>query len=412
MLSRLSAFIQSASFLETSRRDPRYFTRQRDLTFPYLIAFLLSGVQGAVQAELDAFFALLARRTRLCRVITASAFSKARSHLFANVFDPLNAELLRLVDEGIPAQPRWLGLRVLAADASKVRLTLLDQEGKRCIRDATLFGLFRPGIELFDSLILHCALVGERQMLFERLDRLAQHDMLVLDRGYPGAWLVAVLLHRKIPFCMRCDSSSTFSAITQFMRSGQNEALVSLPPPNRKDAADYECPRFASTVRLIRQVTPEGKVRVLMTSLLDATAYPAAAFTNLYHRRWRIEEAFKRLKHRLNLEQVSGLTWLAACQDVGAKMVCDNLSALASYLAAEQNLEPDSPWRVNRTLAFNTLRRVLPRVLAGVLQITSRMAAELFSEITKNLQKFLSGRSRPRPKRPKPHRSHAYKPAV
>ena len=74
-------------------------------------------------------------------------------------------------------------MRVLAADASKVRLTLLNAEGKRCVREATLFGLFRPGIELFDSLILHSPLVGERQMLFERLDRIDRHDMLLLDRG-------------------------------------------------------------------------------------------------------------------------------------------------------------------------------------------------------------------------------------
>ncbi|MBP8787140.1 MAG: transposase, partial [Azonexus sp.] len=33
-----------------------------------------------------------------------------------------------------------------------------------------------------------------------------------------------------------------------------------------------------------------------MTSLLDSAQYPAPAFADLYHRRWRIEEAFKRLK--------------------------------------------------------------------------------------------------------------------
>jgi len=377
-----------------------------------LIAFLLSGVRGAVQTELDAFFALLARRTRLCREVTASAFSKARSHLRANIFDPLNDELLRLVDEHLPEPPRWQGLRVLAADASKVRLTLLDSEGKRRVREATLFGLFRPGIELFDSLILHSPLVGERQMLFERLDRLGADDMLVLDRGYPGAWLVAALLNRGVPFCMRCDSSSSFSAITQFMRSGQDDAVVNLPPPNRRDAADYECPRQISAVRLIRQVTPEGKVRVLMTSLLDSARYPATEFADLYHRRWRIEEAFKRIKHRLNLEHTSGLTWLAACQDTGAKMVCDNLNALAAYLATEHHLASDSPWRVNRATAFSHLRRLLPRVLAGVISMTSRIAAQLFFEITKNLQKFWPDRTRPRPARPKPHKSHAYKPSV
>ncbi len=49
MLSRLADFIQSPAFREAARRDPRHFTRQRDLPFPELIAFLLSGVRGAVQ---------------------------------------------------------------------------------------------------------------------------------------------------------------------------------------------------------------------------------------------------------------------------------------------------------------------------------------------------------------------------
>ncbi|MBL0351619.1 MAG: hypothetical protein IPP03_02585 [Dechloromonas sp.] len=81
------------------------------MPFTNLIAFLLTGIRGAVQAELDSCFALLAGRTRLCRAITASAFSKARSHLVANLFEPLNTELLRLVDEVVPQQPDWQGLR-------------------------------------------------------------------------------------------------------------------------------------------------------------------------------------------------------------------------------------------------------------------------------------------------------------
>ncbi len=88
---------------------------------------------------------------------------------------------------------------------------------------------------------------------------------------------------------MRCGSSSSFKAVTEFMRSGLDEALVTLPPPNTQDAIDYECPRQPSTVRLIRQVTPDGQLRVLMTSLLDADPWD---FTALYHQRWRIEEAF------------------------------------------------------------------------------------------------------------------------
>ncbi len=42
----------------------------------------------------------------------------------------------------------------------------------------------------------------------------------------------------------------------------------------------------------------------LKSLLLDGKRYPAAAFGALYQRRRRIEEAFKRQKHRLRLEAV------------------------------------------------------------------------------------------------------------
>ena len=49
MLFRLADFIQSTAFREAARRDSRNFTRSRGLPFTDLIAFLLSGVRGAVQ---------------------------------------------------------------------------------------------------------------------------------------------------------------------------------------------------------------------------------------------------------------------------------------------------------------------------------------------------------------------------
>ena len=84
---------------------------------------------------------------------------------------------------------------------------------------------------------------------------------------------------------------------------------------------------------MIRVVTPNGKIHVLMSSLFDSERYPAADFAAIYHGRWRIEESFRRLKHRLGLEHTSGLSWHAARQDFGAKAICDNLNALAAHVA-------------------------------------------------------------------------------
>jgi hypothetical protein len=404
--------LSSQALLETNRLAPQFFTRCRALPFATVLAFLLCGVRGAVQAEPDGFFALLAQRTRLLRVVTAQAFSKARHQIRADVFERVNQALLGLVREQI-GFTRWQGMRLVAADASHVRLTLFDPQRRvRYIKEAVAFGLFLPGLELFERFTLHEPLCDERQMLVEHLDALAADDLLLLDRGYPSAWLVALLIDRNIPFCMRCDvESAGFNAVRRFMRSGQHEAIVSLPAPGIREATDYECPRHPPRVRLIRQVTPQGKVRVLMTSLFDAERFPVEASAQLYHQRWRIEEAFKRIKHRLNLEHTSGLSWLAARQDFGAKAVCDNLSALAAWCAAERHLEPDSAWRINRSLAFNTLRRILPRALVTAT-LSPRILAEVLSQIALNLQKFVPERHRPRTPRDKPHKFHAYKPAV
>jgi IS4 transposase len=59
-------------------------------------------------------------------------------------------------------------------------------------------------------------------------------------------------------------------------------------------------------MRLLRLVTPDGQIQVVATDL-PAQYFPANVFVYLYHQRWRIEEAYKWLKHHANLEGVPGL---------------------------------------------------------------------------------------------------------
>jgi hypothetical protein len=193
------------------------------------------------------------------------------------------------------------------------------KDGIRSIVKGMAFGLYLPGIELFLDFRLHEPLCDERQMFFEAIDCLGPDDLLLMDRGFPCRWLVSVLTVRHLHFCIRCDLFRGFKVVREFLMSGQSEQVVVLRAPSARDAEDYECPATPTTVRLVRVVTPNGRVHVVMTSLLDPVAFPAAAFADLYHGRWRIEEAFKRIKHRLQLEHTSGLSWHAARQDFGAR---------------------------------------------------------------------------------------------
>jgi len=378
------------------------------------MACLLGGYTSKVQSELDAFFANLANRADLVREVSAQAFAQGRKQVSATAFGLLNDHFLTLVNEHF-GLPLWNGLRVVAGDATVLRLTLFGKarDGKpfaRHVVDAIGFALYLPGIEMTLAAKLYSPDVGERQMLFEHLDKLRHNDILVLDRGYPAYWLFAALTQRGRHFCMRADSLN-FGAIRTFRRSGLVEQIVTLPAPDKQDALDYEIAATPCQVRLIRQVFGQ-KVRVLVTSLLDLDAYPAHQFGALYHSRWRIEEAFRRIKHRLALEHLSGMSWLAAQQDFGAKILCDNLNALAVHAASEA-LDPNIRDRyfINRGDTFSRIKRTLGRWLLQGLDALDNVAS-VFDQLIKNLVQIKPNRSYPRHSTQKPHLSHAYKKSV
>jgi hypothetical protein len=369
-----------------------------------MLVTMISGFKAGVQAELNGFFAHLANQADFTREASAQAFSKARKQFSHLAFAHLNQQFMMLVSSNLTV-PRWNGLRVVAADASKMQMFLQDAS-HRFVREVIAFALYLPGLEMTLSAELYSASIGERQMLFEHLHKLNTNDLLVLDRGYPARWLIAHLTQRCIHFCMRVDQTG-FVAVRDFLRSGATEKIITICKPKTIDCIDYECKPTPTQVRLVRVITPNGGLYVVMTSLLDSLAYPAADFASLYHSRWRIEEAYKRLKHRIALENTSGLTWLAAQQDFGAKIIADNLHAL-TVLEAEGYDSIKEGYKINRTYAFSHLKRCLPRWLLVALPTTEQLLVTL-AELVKNLIQVKPNVSKPRPEHPKPHRKHAYK---
>ena len=250
---------------------------------------MVSGMCASVQSELDLLFAQLDEHPARSRQVSAQAFSQARRGFSASLFELANERLLQLAQPRVDAF-RWSGLRVIAGDGSRLKVS--TRRDAELSPDHFAFALYMPGAELMLHASLHRADSSERQMLFDALDLIRPHaDLLVLDRGYPGNALVAAMVQRERHFCMRVDASG-WKSVEQFRKGELAESLVTLAPPKARDASLYGISRTATTVRLIRDVTPTGHVRVLMTSLLDSRRYPAAAFADLYHQRWRVEEAF------------------------------------------------------------------------------------------------------------------------
>jgi Transposase DDE domain len=410
LFSDLSAHLQSPDFLATARHrlHPTAFTRNRKLPLPALVALLLTGMRKSVQAELDEFFAHLHQQAQLVHQVSAQAFAIARAKLSSSAIPLLNDWLIKRA-EHYGFVSLWNGLRLVAADASTVRFGLRASHVKRAaLADQIAFGLFLPGSELMLATSLHSVHESERQMLFEHLDRLASGDLLLLDRGYPCRWLVAVLNQRAIPFCMRVEKSGNtgFACVRDFLRSGLGEQIVTLSAVCAQDVLDFECPAVPQQVRLIRHIAPSGEIRVLMTNLFDVARFPASQFADLYHQRWRIEEAFKRLKHRLNLEHVSGLSQQAVAQDVAAKVLCDNLQALTTLTARDDAQLPASN-RINHAYVFTALKPLLPALLLGKKVV--KLLRNVLKLIAKQTYLHRENLAKPRRSRPKPHKHMAQK---
>ena len=65
----------------------------------------------------------------------------------------------------------------------------------------------------------------------------------------------------------------------------------------------------------------------MLVTNLPLADFPVEVFGDLYQQRWRIEESYQRLNHRVKSERTSGLTQHAVLIDVHAKVLADNLNA-------------------------------------------------------------------------------------
>ena len=185
---------------------------------------MLSGMCTSVQASLDDLFAQTRTSGVRLRACSDRAFAKRRRGFSAQLFDRLNDELIGLARPLIDAH-RWQGLRVVAADGS--RLQVSTRRGADLHADHYAFALYLPGAELTLQAALHPADGSERQMLFEALAATAADDLLVLDRGLIGNTMAAMLAQAQRPFCMRVDASG-WTCVKHFLRSGQAQRIVQL----------------------------------------------------------------------------------------------------------------------------------------------------------------------------------------
>ncbi len=415
--------IHSQNFLLKFRKSDNDFTRNRKLPFHLLILFLLNMIRASLQNELDNFYKLINNSDIDISYITKSAFTKARKKLKHQAFIELNNEMIQFYYSNTRTLT-WKGFYLKGVDGTMFILPKskelvqhfgeIEMTSGKTLVEANVSQIYDCLNGVTTSSLICSTEIGERRMLENQLNSLNHNDFLILDRGYPAFWLFALLVSRELNFCTRIETEK-WKVVKEFYESDDKDKLVVLNPSSR---AKRNCKEKGISVeplalRLVKIELDSGETEILVTTLVDRRKYKYVIFKDLYHHRWPVEEDFKVMKHRIEIENFSGKTVESIYQDFYAKVFTKNLTAILKKGAQEQVNEKCKKrklrYKVNFTNALSKMKNTI--VILFIRDNMEVLLGKLLELITKEIEAVRPDRKFERGPKKLNKRFHlAYKP--
>jgi hypothetical protein len=353
--------------------------------------------KGSYQDELDNFFKTLNHLEVAERIVTKGALTKAREKLNYQAFIELNGHMASHYYSYFPTAS-WYGFNLMAVDGSTLRLPdepeIIEhfgvwniKKGDRPCPKARISQMFDVKNRVTVDALITPKKDGERELAAFHFLKLMPNDLILLDRGYPAFWLFKLIMTMDANFCARV-SCTKWKVIRKFYHSGQQERIVKLcsTPLSSLKCAEMGFDKNPIKVRLIRVELSTGETEILITSLTDMDKYQQNIFADLYHLRWPVEEDYKTMKCRLQLENFSGKSVRSVYQDFHAKVFSKNFTAIIANTTKDE-IEKMSERR-NFQYQIN-FAQALSKMKHTIVLLFTRPIEKVKSLITK-LQKIFS----------------------
>jgi len=410
LIKFIKNIIFSEEFLEKSRYSQKDFTRKRSLSFTNLFLFLINLLKGSYQDELDGFSKAAGNEEIYKRKVSGAAVSKARRKIRPEAFTELNHSMINFFYNNSP-HLTWNGFNLIAIDGSTAKLPKTDEISEHfgCLNtsDGIPVPMARVS-QMYDVLnkISIDAIVspkknGERELAAQHILNLMPNDLLLMDRGYPARWLFKLILSQKGNFCARVPYN-TWNITKKFYRSGKYDQTVKIPltPKAIKRCLEIGLNISPMKLRMIRVDLADGTGEVLITSLLDRTIYPTEIFGDLYANRWPVEEDFKALKRRFEIERFSGQTVVSVYQDFYAKVFAKNLTAILAYSVKDEIDQRYSnrkyPYQINFVQAVSKMKDTIVLLFLRTSDVVAKIISSLREIFVLTVEAVRKGRKFPR----------------
>lgn len=374
------------------------------MPFHSLICLLLNMNNQSYQTELDQYFKVVNHLEIAERFLYKANLTKARAKLKYEAFIELSDHMVHNFYENFQFQT-WHGFNLFAVDGSTLRVpdekTISEHfgawnsvKGEKPCPKARVSQMFDVLNKITVDAIISPKSEGENELAAFHFLKLMPGDLILLDRGYPAHWLFRLILSMNADFCARI-SCNQWKVVKKFYKSGKKEQIVKIgPSPVSKQKCSQMGPdQKLIRLRLIRIELETGETEILITSLTDTEKYPHKVFAELYHLRWPVEEDYKALKYRLQVENFSGKSVHSVYQDFHAKVFSKNLTAVIATTTREKIIQKSRDLEFDHQINFaqalskikDTVVLLFNRPLENIIVIVAKIR-KIFIQTTESVR--------------------------
>ena len=188
----------------------------------------------------------------------------------------------------------------------------------------------------------------------------------------------------------------------KFYRSGKYDKITTISPSPK---AIRQCKEMGLDItplklRLIRVDIDNGTPEILITSLLDKIEYPLEIFSELYAMRWPVEEDYKVLKRRVEIERFSGFSVQSVYQDFHANVFAKNLTSILAYSVKDEIDERyrnrKHPYQINFTQALSKMKDSIVLIFQRASDVAFNILSGLCENFIQTVEPVRKGRKYPR----------------
>lgn len=403
VVSQIKQTLLSPDFIKRFHPENR-FVRKRKLSAIQVIFYLLYTSKASM------FLNLANIRDDLPNIqfpeITKQAFSKARNAISPMLFKDLFLNSAREFYDQIHKRKTWKGFYLFAVDGSTIQVP-------KTKKNEDTFGLCRNQhhtradamaqisilYDLLEDILIDGAIqkyhYAERKMALEHLEYmeatgLSSNAVLLFDRGYPSYDFYRHISEHGYFYVMRVQEQ--IKNITQLEK---NDTITEYVPSYRKTEPPVK-------IRVIHVILDDGTDECLVTNLFDPSI-TVDMFKGLYFLRWGIESKYNELKNQLEVEEFNGATPISVEQELYISFLYMNICAMMKAEADIKISEEDShkenrfKYQANRAFIIGRMKKRLPQILTGRVEVSSELD-RILAESIKRRSQIQPGRKCKRPR--------------